>query len=182
MDPAFFHALSAADFLPDGHYRQDTVTLEDGLRRAGAFNAAVDAYAAAGVDGRPPGEVEAAAKIAPDGGPLFYRCAACSQPLSEGGRGGAARPLWCPSCRAAPFCSERCARLLAPQHRAVCGQLLTRPLLLSQVALRCGLEAHAVGGLQGPALAQAVVRQLTAVQRSYQAARTAASVSALIDE
>jgi hypothetical protein len=32
------------DFLPDGYYQQDTLTLEDQQRRMELFNAAVDSY------------------------------------------------------------------------------------------------------------------------------------------
>jgi hypothetical protein len=60
--------------------------------------------------------------------------------------------------------------------------MLTKPLLISQVVLRMGVEAHLVHGLTGTPLAHAVVRQLQAVQRSYQAARTAASAVGIIDE
>ncbi len=34
------------DFLPDGHYQQDSITLEDQQRRMELFNAAVDSYIA----------------------------------------------------------------------------------------------------------------------------------------
>lgn len=36
------------DFLPDGHYQQDSITLEDQQRRMELFNAAVDSYIAGG--------------------------------------------------------------------------------------------------------------------------------------
>ena len=45
-----------------------------------------------------------------------------------------------------------------------------------------GVEVHLIHGLTGTALAHSVVRQLQAVQRSYQAARTAASAVGIIDE
>ena len=60
--------------------------------------------------------------------------------------------------------------------------MLTKPILVSQVVLRMGIEAYVMHGVTGPALAQVVVRQLQAVQRSYQAARTAASAAGIIDE
>jgi hypothetical protein len=181
MEPAFFHALTRVDFLPDGHYQQDSVTLEDGLRRQEVFNAAVDAYinaaTAQGLDNRPLLDIAIIAKIGADGGPLHYRCAACGVPTPE-----RARLVWCPGCRSVPFCGEGCARAAYAQHRAVCGSMLTKPLLISQVVLRMGVEAHVVHGLRGPALAAAVVRQLQAVQRSYQAARTAAAAAGIVDE
>lgn len=34
------------DFLPDGHYQQDSITLEDQQRRMEVFNSAVDSYIA----------------------------------------------------------------------------------------------------------------------------------------
>ena len=169
------------DFLPDGHYQQDSVTLEDGLRRQEMFNAAVDAYIAIatqqGLESRSPIEIAVAAKIGSDGGPLHYRCAACGVALAEKGRF-----LWCHGCRTVPFCGEQCARVSYAQHRAVCGSMLTKPILVSQVVLRMGIEAYVMHGVTGPALAQVVVRQLQAVQRSYQAARTAASAAGIIDE
>ena len=61
------------DFLPDGHYQQDSITLEDQQRRMELFNAAVDSYVAAGVDRRSQAEIECAAKIGLSGGPLYYR-------------------------------------------------------------------------------------------------------------
>ncbi|EFN55227.1 hypothetical protein CHLNCDRAFT_134489 [Chlorella variabilis] len=73
MDPAFYHALGQVDFLPDGHYQQDSITLEDQQRRMELFNAAVDSYIAAGVDRRSMLEIECAAKIGLSGGPLYYR-------------------------------------------------------------------------------------------------------------
>lgn len=48
LDPAFLHALGHADFLPDGHYQADTLTLEESQRRADLFNAAVDHYIQSG--------------------------------------------------------------------------------------------------------------------------------------
>ena len=59
------------------------------------FNAAVDTYVAAGVDGRSALEIECAAKIGPSGGPLLYRCATCGAPMAEA-RG---RISWCPGCK-----------------------------------------------------------------------------------
>jgi hypothetical protein len=34
------------DFLPDGHYQQDSITLEDQQQRMDLFNSAVDSYIA----------------------------------------------------------------------------------------------------------------------------------------
>ncbi|RMZ57210.1 hypothetical protein APUTEX25_004044, partial [Auxenochlorella protothecoides] len=207
LDPAFLHALGHADFLPDGHYQADTLTLEESQRRADLFNAAVDHYIQSGwqcgglcsgwgecgrehvgllwrreevetgrseasMDGRPQLEIEAAAKIGLDGGPLYYRCASCSTAVSEARR----QIVWCPGCKATPFCSGDCHRRLYPSHRGVCG-FWPRPLLPSQVALRMGLEAHMVRGLSGGALQGAVLRQMQAVQRSYQAAAVAAAAA-----
>lgn len=78
--------------------------------------------------------------------------------------------------QATPFCSGDCHRRLYPSHRGVCG-FWPRPLLPSQVALRMGLEAHMVRGLSGGALQGAVLRQMQAVQRSYQAAAVAAAAA-----
>eukprot|EP00887_Chlorella_sp_A99_P004904 scaffold4.g4904.t1 len=172
MDPAFYHALGQVDFLPDGQYQQDSITLEDQQRRMEAFNAAVDSYIAAGVDARSMIEIECAAKIGLTGGPLFYRCATCGNPMSD-----RMRPSWCAGCKATPFCSQECHRVLYAQHRAVCSSMLTKPLLPSQIALRMAVEIHTVHGLTGSALQQAVLRQMAAVQRSYQAAAAAAAAA-----
>ncbi|KFM23721.1 hypothetical protein F751_0935 [Auxenochlorella protothecoides] len=150
----------------------DTLTLEESQRRADLFNAAVDHYIQTSMDGRPQLEIEAAAKIGLDGGPLYYRCASCSTAVSEARR----QIIWCPGCKATPFCSGDCHRRLYPSHRGVCG-FWPRPLLPSQVALRMGLEAHMVRGLSGGALQGAVLRQMQAVQRSYQAAAVAAAAA-----
>ena len=42
------------DFLPDGHYQQDSITLEDQQRRMELFNAAVDSYIAGTLGGAGP--------------------------------------------------------------------------------------------------------------------------------
>jgi hypothetical protein len=183
LDNAFYYALMALpeSFLPDGHYHQDSITLEDGVRRQEMFNAAVDAYIVAarqqGLESRSPIEIAVSAKIGPDGGPLHYICGGCGSATPE-----RARLLWCNSCRAVPYCGEQCARMAYAQHHGVCGSMLTKPVLLSQVILRLGVEVYLTEGLTGRALALAVVNKLQAVQRSYQAARTAASAIGIIDE
>ncbi|KAL4858921.1 hypothetical protein ACK3TF_001293 [Chlorella vulgaris] len=177
MDPAFYHALGQVDFLPDGHYQQDSITLEDQQRRMEVFNSAVDSYIAAGVDRRSMLEIECAAKIGLSGGPLYYRCATCGNPMSE-----RMRPSWCAGCKATPFCSQDCLRVLYAQHRGVCSSMLTKPLLPSQIALRMAVEVHTVHGAGGAALQQAVLRQMGAVQRSYQAAAAAAAAAGVVDE
>lgn len=177
IDPAFFHAATQVDFLPDGHYQQDSVPLEDSARRQEQWNAAVDAYIASGMDPRSPAEICVAAKIGADGGPLHYHCACCVAPLPEH-----ARPLWCPGCHSVPFCGEACGRAAYAQHRAVCGSARTRPLLASQVAVRLGIEAFVVQGMTGAALQASVMQRWNAVQRSYQAARTAAAAVGIVDD
>jgi hypothetical protein len=44
------------------------------------------------------------------------------------------RPSWCAGCKATPFCSQDCLRVLYAQHRGVCSSMLTKPLLPSQVS------------------------------------------------
>lgn len=95
MDPAFYAATARVDFVPDGLGPADAVLGEEGARRAEAFNAGVDSYLAARLDPRPRADVEAAAKIGPDGGPLFQRCGGCAALLCDGRR--AVR--WCPTCK-----------------------------------------------------------------------------------
>ncbi|GAB4814432.1 hypothetical protein N2152v2_001478 [Parachlorella kessleri] len=177
MDPAFYHALRQVDFLPDGYYQQDTLTLEDQQRRMELFNAAVDSYIAAGVDSRSMLEISCQAKIGLTGGPLYYRCATCGQPIPT-----EMRQRWCPVCKVTPFCSPECHHRLFQQHRGVCNSMLTKPLLPSQIALRIAVEIYNVHGLTGAALHQAILRQTAAVQRSYAAAAAAATVAGVVDE
>ena len=54
--------------------------------------------------------------------------------------------------------------------------------LCLQIALRMAVEAHTVHGAAGAALQQAVLRQMGAVQRSYQAAAAAAAAAGVVDE
>jgi len=179
IDPAFFHAMSQADFIPDGHYHQDTVSLEDAARRQESWNAAVDAYIAAGIDLRRDAQaICIAAKIGSDGGPLHYRCGCCGRALPE-----FPKPHWCNGCQALPFCGEACGRAAYARHSCVCGPALAKPLLPSQVALRIGVEVYMVQELTGTALQAAVMRRMGAVQRSFEAARTAAAAAAgVVDE
>ena len=51
-----------------------------------------------------------------------------------------------------------------------------------QIALRMAVEVHTVHGAGGTALQQAVLRQMGAVQRSYQAAAAAAAAAGVVDE
>lgn len=51
-----------------------------------------------------------------------------------------------------------------------------------QIALRMAVEVHTVHGATGTALQQAVLRQMGAVQRSYQAAAAAAAAAGVVDE
>lgn len=44
------------------------------------------------------------------------------------------------------------------------------------------VEIHTVHGLTGSTLQQAVLRQMAAVQRSYQAAAAAAAAAGVVDE
>ena len=53
---------------------------------------------------------------------------------------------------------------------------------LPQIALRMAVEVHTVHGATGAALQQAVLRQMSAVQRSYQAAAAAAAAAGVVDE
>ena len=48
---AFLPACLQVDFLPDGHYQQDSITLEDQQRRMDLFNTAVESYIAGAVQG-----------------------------------------------------------------------------------------------------------------------------------
>lgn len=55
-------------------------------------------------------------------------------------------------------------------------------LLAVQIALRMAVEVHTVHGATGATLQQAVLRQMGAVQRSYQAAAAAAAAAGVVDE
>lgn len=68
-------------------------------------------------------------------------CATCGNPMSE-----RMRPSWCPGCKATPFCSQECHRVLYAQHRAVCSSMLTKPLLPSQVGAGFVAWGRAEGG------------------------------------
>jgi hypothetical protein len=183
LEPAFYHALLRVDFVPDGYYQQDYLSLEEQIRRAEFFNAAVDQYITAGIDHRPMLEIECLAKIGVDGGPLYQRCTTCRQPVAGNGAMvglGSAAPspaLWCSRCNSTPFCSAQCHQGVFSQHQAVCGGLHTKPVLPSQTALKMALEVHAVHGLEGGALQQAILRRMQLVQESYQHAATAANAA-----
>lgn len=71
---------------------------------------------------------------------------------------------------------------LPPQahHPASDPSLLCRPRI--QIALRMAVEVHTVHGATGATLQQAVLRQMGAVQRSYQAAAAAAAAAGVVDE
>ena len=78
-----------------------------------------------------------------------------------------------------------CLALLQPNQITLHSPRFTKlaPFLSSlQIALRMAVEAHTVHGATGAALQQAVLRQMGAVQRSYQAAAAAAAAAGVVDE
>ncbi|PRW44236.1 Sodium hydrogen exchanger 7 [Chlorella sorokiniana] len=150
---AVLEPLRQAGLLdPVFHYAADKMDFE--------VNTAVDEYTALGTDARPALEIERAAKIAADGGPLFRRCAACGSYEETHGQYKA-----CSACKAVRYCGTDCqAAHWKAGHKRVCKTRPPKAVSRSQMAYSLAGEAVAVG-ISGPALAAYVQQMLARMER-----------------
>ncbi|KAL4425770.1 hypothetical protein ABPG75_009786 [Micractinium tetrahymenae] len=159
IDPAFYYAAEKVDFLLRGHWPEATLPRIEMLKRKEEVNSAVDEYIALGTDPRPALEIERAAKIAVDGGPLFRRCAGCGVYETAWGEHKA-----CAACKSVCYCGRECqVEHWKAGHKRVCASRPAKAVSRSQLAFNLAGEAFSLQLLQGEAMAAHVQRELAAM-------------------
>jgi len=116
IDPAFTFASNQNDFFARLWLGQ--LSKVECKKRMDEWNGAVDKYIASGKDLRPKIDIELAAKIGMNGGPLYKRCEAESCDRVE--VRDVEKMKCCGSCKLVYYCSQACQVSDWKRHKIEC--------------------------------------------------------------
>ncbi|KAJ7461865.1 hypothetical protein B0H11DRAFT_118731 [Mycena galericulata] len=121
IDPAFVAASKKTMIVPSPATVRSGMPKTEWTEARGAWNAAVDAYIASGIDTRAPELIEAAAKIGPAGGPLHRKCEAVGCGNTENNHSDSTKSFQhCSGCKTAIYCSHICQKRTWKAHKSAC--------------------------------------------------------------